>query len=94
MVGNPLFWHSQIQRVVNESLGVGAQIKTDGKGRFRANASTRNVEAQLANANGHAVDAEVTKAQDAGTIGDDANASFLPARPVPEDAADSSLVRD
>ena len=56
--------------------------------------STGDVEGELADGDGHAVDAEVAEAEDAGAVGDDGNAGVGATGPVSEDSADGARVVD
>ena len=83
---------AEIERVVEQSLVVGADVERDRQGQLRRHAGAGGVERQLAHRDAHAADAEVAQAEDALAVGHDDEADVR-LRPVGEQFAQPALRR-
>ena len=68
---------THVKIVLEEFFIVGSKVKGNGKSALRVNAGTANVESKLSDGNSHAVDTEITKAENAGTVRDDGDLDIL-----------------
>ncbi len=84
---------TQIERVVEQALVVGAEIEHHRQQALRRHGGARRVELQLADRDAHAVGAEIAEAQDALAAGHADEANVL-LGPVAQDLLHASLVVD
>lgn len=88
-----LVLQTDIERIVQELLVVGADVQDDGETLVGLDAGQGSVEGQLPDGDAHAVGAQVSQAEDALSVRDDDGADVL-FRPIPEHAVDVALVVD
>lgn len=81
---------AHVQRVLTESLVVGSQVEREGQSAVGVDASASSVEGQLADGNTHAVDTQVTKTENTGTVREDGDVDLV--WPVVEDPAEVAPV--
>ena len=84
---------AEVVRVLEIALRIRTDVDRHGKRAFRMNPGASRVEGELAAGNAHAVDAEVAKAQDALTVGDDDHVHFF-LRAVRDEFRNAALVFD
>ena len=66
---NALLLQTEVQRITQVAFVVGANVKRHGKNMLRIDAGAGSVKRELADRNTHAVDAQVTQAQNALAVG-------------------------
>lgn len=81
---------AKVQRVVPLLLVVGTQVEAQWQCLQRVDTRARGVQGELANWNTHAVNAQVTKPQDTGPIGDDSYLNVM--RPVLNDGVEVAAI--
>ena len=81
---------ADIITVVQKILIVGADIQHDGQAIFRMDAGAGGIKRKLADRNAHAVRAEIAKAQDPFTVGDDDQLGLI--GPVAEQLGDVAAI--
>lgn len=66
---NPLHPAAHVEWVLQESFVIGSEVYRQRQGRLWSDACTSCVQGELPNGNAHAIDAKVSKTQDARAVG-------------------------
>ena len=69
--GYTLVGNAEIERIVQQILVIGANIKQDGQRPVGVKAGAGHIQSQFSDGNTHPVSAQVTQAKDSAAIGND-----------------------